>query len=118
MLVWAAFAGPLTSTGHGKPGKGYGYGGKVIICHHAGKHKQFEIVVSQSAVAAHLAHGDTLGICRKHHGKRDDHKFKHHKVKHKAKFHKAKHKAKYVVHKKAKHSVSKAKAKYAVHAHR
>jgi hypothetical protein len=104
MLVWAAFAGPLQSTGRGKPGKGYGYGAKVIICHHAGK-KKFEIVVSQSAIAAHLAHGDRLGVC-KH--------FRHHKGKHhKGKFHKASkhHKAKHVY--KAKKVKAKAYAKKA-----
>ena len=82
VLVWAASSAPLRSTGHGKPGKGYGYGGKVVICHHthSKKHPFVTIVVSQSAVAAHLAHGDTLGACprAKHHSKHKSHHSKHH----------------------------------------
>jgi hypothetical protein len=42
------------------------YREKVLICHHPGKH-QHTIRVSQSAVAAHLAQGDTLGPCPKKH---------------------------------------------------
>ena len=84
VLVWAASSAPLRSTGasHGRPGKGYGYGAKVVICHrtHSKKHPFVTIVVSQSAVAAHLAHGDRLGACprpkhRSHHSK---HHSKHH----------------------------------------
>jgi hypothetical protein len=85
VLVWAASSAPLRSTGsaHGRPGAGYGYGAKVVICHrtHSKKHPFVTIVVSQSAVAAHLAHGDRLGACPrpKHHSK---HKSKHHSKHH------------------------------------
>lgn len=47
------------------------YREKVLICHHPGKH-QHTIRVPQSAVAAHLAHGDTLGPCPKKEKKHDD----------------------------------------------
>jgi hypothetical protein len=44
----------------------YQYGkGKTTICHRTGskKHPRHTIVVSNSAVPAHLRHGDTLGPC-------------------------------------------------------
>lgn len=38
--------------------------GLVMICHHAGPKKQFEIFVDDSAVPHHiLQHGDTVGEC-------------------------------------------------------
>jgi hypothetical protein len=50
------------------------YGHKVVICHHppGNPDNAHTITVDQSAVPAHLAHGDTLGPCPpKSHG--DDH---------------------------------------------
>jgi hypothetical protein len=36
---------------------------KVTICHHAGPNKRVTITISESALPAHLAHGDTIGPC-------------------------------------------------------
>jgi len=36
---------------------------KVLICHHAGPTKQFEISVDEHAVPGHLGHGDSIGAC-------------------------------------------------------
>jgi hypothetical protein len=43
----------------------YQYGKKITICHHTGSRKNptQTITVSENAVPAHLAHGDTLGPC-------------------------------------------------------
>jgi hypothetical protein len=38
--------------------------GKVDICHKPGTAAEHDLNVSQSAVAAHLAHGDRLGACK------------------------------------------------------
>ena len=63
-VAWAATTAPLKA----KPaqGPGYGYAGKVAICHHTGskKHPFHTIVVSGNAVQAHVTqHGDTIGPC-------------------------------------------------------
>lgn len=36
---------------------------KTTICHHAGPRHRVTITVSNSALPAHLAHGDTIGRC-------------------------------------------------------
>jgi len=36
---------------------------KVVICHKPGTPAEHTLTVAQPAVAAHLAHGDTLGPC-------------------------------------------------------
>jgi hypothetical protein len=43
----------------------YEYGQKVTICHHTASKKNptVTITVSENALPAHLAHGDTLGPC-------------------------------------------------------
>jgi ABC-type sugar transport system substrate-binding protein len=52
----------------GSPGannRQYQYPLKVTICHHTGSETNpfVTIAVSENAVPAHLAHGDTLGVC-------------------------------------------------------
>jgi hypothetical protein len=41
----------------------YGPYGKVTICHRADDKKTVTITISQSALPAHLKHGDTIGPC-------------------------------------------------------
>jgi ABC-type sugar transport system substrate-binding protein len=45
--------------------KQYQYDKKVTICHHTGSQTNpfVNIAVSRNALPAHLAHGDTLGLC-------------------------------------------------------
>jgi ABC-type sugar transport system substrate-binding protein len=49
----------------GASSRQYQYPLKVTICHHTGSETNpfVTIAVSEHAVPAHLAHGDTLGIC-------------------------------------------------------
>ena len=67
VLVWAASAAPIVSTGSAQSQAfGYGYGaGKVTICHipPGNPGNAHTITVGAPAVSAHLAHGDTLGAC-------------------------------------------------------
>jgi hypothetical protein len=62
-LALLAGAG-LASTGSSSSAA-YQYGKKVTICHrtHSKKHPFVTITVAQSALKAHLKHGDTVGSC-------------------------------------------------------
>src|SRR4051812_4124693 len=61
--VGTAYAGGGGDGGHGHTGHpGHHSSDKVVICH-AGK--AFTIKVARDAVRVHLAHGDSLGPCRR-----------------------------------------------------
>jgi hypothetical protein len=59
------FAKTLASASQYEYGpSGHQYGGKVTICHHAGKHgKRVTITVSANALKGHKKHHDELGPC-------------------------------------------------------
>jgi len=59
-VAWASATGPLKAT---QPqGPGYGYAGRVTICHHTGSGRH-TITVNANALKAHFKHGDTIGPC-------------------------------------------------------
>ena len=62
LVAFAAFAGVGFANGSISSAQ-YQYGKKVTICH-KGKNT---ITISQSALKAHLAHGDKLGACQNGH---------------------------------------------------
>jgi hypothetical protein len=63
LVPLAVFAGPSFANGSASASQ-YQYGGKVTICHHAGKHgKTVTITISRSALQAHKRHGDSEGAC-------------------------------------------------------
>jgi hypothetical protein len=62
--AWAATTSPLRA--NQVEGPGYGYAGRVTICHHTGskQHPFHTITVNAHALKAHLGqHGDTIGPC-------------------------------------------------------
>ena len=62
-VACAANTGPLKA--NQSPGPGYGYAGKVTICHHTGsaRNPTVTISVNANALPAHFGHGDTIGPC-------------------------------------------------------
>jgi hypothetical protein len=65
LATLGVLAGASWATGGSSNAFQYQYGGKVTICHHTHSKKNpwVTISVSQSALKAHLKHGDTLGTC-------------------------------------------------------
>jgi hypothetical protein len=60
LAAFSAFGSPASAAS-----QEYEYGKKVTICHHTGSQRNptVTISVSENAVPAHQAHGDTLGPC-------------------------------------------------------